>query len=102
MSRIGKMPILVPAGVTVTVDENTVKVKGPKGELMHKLPGGITVDNPTFIGGTNAAPSPTAYLLGAIYQKAVSMLRHRSPFGFVARVFPARLRHSSPRSVIRI
>src|SRR6185312_3591407 len=44
MSRIGKLPIAVPAGVTVTVDGNTVKVKGPKGELSHKLPAGITVE----------------------------------------------------------
>ena len=44
MSRIGKLPVSIPAGVTVTVDGNTVKVKGPKGELTHKLPGGITVD----------------------------------------------------------
>ena len=44
MSRIGKLPVQIPAGVTVTVDGNTVKVKGPKGELAHKLPGGITVD----------------------------------------------------------
>jgi large subunit ribosomal protein L6 len=33
MSRIGKMPITVPAGVTVTIDGSTVTVKGPKGEL---------------------------------------------------------------------
>ena len=44
MSRIGKLPITVPAGVTVTVDGSMVKVKGPKGELTHKLPGGITID----------------------------------------------------------
>ena len=44
MSRIGKLPITVPAGVTVTVDGNRVKVKGPKGELSHQLPGGITID----------------------------------------------------------
>jgi large subunit ribosomal protein L6 len=44
MSRIGKLPISVPAGVTVTVDGNTVKVKGPKGELSHKMPSGITID----------------------------------------------------------
>jgi len=38
MSRIGKMPITVPAGVTVTVsDENIVTVKGPKGELSEKI-----------------------------------------------------------------
>jgi large subunit ribosomal protein L6 len=42
MSRIGRLPILIPTGVTVTVEESSVKVKGPKGELSHKLPGGIT------------------------------------------------------------
>src|SRR4051794_8899601 len=44
MSRIGKLPVTVPAGVTITVDASTVKVKGPKGELSHRLPSGITVD----------------------------------------------------------
>src|SRR5258708_5245310 len=43
MSRIGKLPIAIPAGVTLTVDGNVVKVKGPNGELSHKLPDGITV-----------------------------------------------------------
>ena len=33
MSRIGKMPISVPAGVEVKNDNNTITVKGPKGEL---------------------------------------------------------------------
>ena len=38
MSRIGKLPIVIPAGVTVTVgDDNTVTVKGPKGELTRKF-----------------------------------------------------------------
>ena len=44
MSRIGKLPVNVPSGVTVTLDQNSVKVKGPKGELTHKLPSGITVE----------------------------------------------------------
>lgn len=33
MSRIGKLPIVVPTGVTITVDPDKVTVKGPKGEL---------------------------------------------------------------------
>ncbi|HZN17718.1 MAG TPA: 50S ribosomal protein L6 [Micromonosporaceae bacterium] len=37
MSRIGRKPIPVPAGVEVTIDGRTVKVKGPKGELSHTL-----------------------------------------------------------------
>jgi large subunit ribosomal protein L6 len=42
MSRIGKMPIPVPKGVTVTVDGNVVRVKGPKGELERTLHPAIT------------------------------------------------------------
>ena len=37
MSRIGKKPIPLPKGVTVTVEGNTVKVKGPKGELQRTV-----------------------------------------------------------------
>ena len=37
MSRIGKKPIPVPKGVTVTLEGNTVKVKGPKGELQRTV-----------------------------------------------------------------
>lgn len=33
MSRIGKLPITIPAGVTITVDSDVVTVKGPKGQL---------------------------------------------------------------------
>lgn len=35
MSRIGRLPITVPQGVTVNVQKNTVRVKGPKGELLR-------------------------------------------------------------------
>jgi len=37
MSRIGKKPVVVPAGVTASVEGQTVKVKGPKGALAHVL-----------------------------------------------------------------
>ncbi|NNE22649.1 MAG: 50S ribosomal protein L6 [Rhizobiales bacterium] len=37
MSRIGKKPVPVPQGVTVTIEGQTVKVKGPKGELQSQL-----------------------------------------------------------------
>jgi large subunit ribosomal protein L6 len=43
MSRIGKNPIPVPGGVTVTVADRDVTVKGPKGQLSRTLPGVITV-----------------------------------------------------------
>ena len=37
MSRIGREPIAIPAGVTITVNGNVVTVKGPKGELSKKF-----------------------------------------------------------------
>jgi large subunit ribosomal protein L6 len=43
MSRIGKMPVTVPQGVTATVNGSTVSVKGPKGELSRTLPADITI-----------------------------------------------------------
>jgi large subunit ribosomal protein L6 len=43
MSRIGKQPVTIPAGVTVTVAGENVTVKGPKGELSRTFQKGITV-----------------------------------------------------------
>jgi len=44
MSRIGKQPITVPAGVDVTIEGQLVKVKGPKGTLQHTVAEPITVN----------------------------------------------------------
>ncbi len=44
MSRIGKLPIAVPSGVDVAVDERLVTVKGPKGTLSHQVAAPITVE----------------------------------------------------------
>jgi len=44
MSRIGKQPIVIPAGVTVTCTGSVVKVKGTRGELQHTLPSEVTVE----------------------------------------------------------
>ncbi len=44
MSRIGKLPITVPAGVNVAIEEQQVTVKGPKGELSHTVVEPITVE----------------------------------------------------------
>lgn len=47
MSRIGKLPINIPAGVTVTLKDNVVSVKGPKGEMSQAVNPSIivTVEN---------------------------------------------------------
>ena len=43
MSRIGKLPINIPAGVTVALNNGVVTVKGPKGELSQKVDSSINV-----------------------------------------------------------
>lgn len=43
MSRVGKQPIEIPAGVTITVDQNTISVAGPKGNLSQFTMPGIDV-----------------------------------------------------------
>ena len=73
MSRIGRMPITVPAGVTVTIaEENIVTVKGPKGELKKQLHGDmiikqegaeITVQRPSEIKKHKALHGLTRTLL---------------------------------------
>lgn len=44
MSRIGKRPITLPAKVTITINGQEVVVKGPKGELSRVLPAGVTIN----------------------------------------------------------
>jgi len=44
MSRVGKKPIPIPTGVTVTVDGNKVLVKGPKGELSLEISPDVKID----------------------------------------------------------
>ena len=56
MSRIGKVPIPVPPGVTVEIDGNAVRVKGPKGELSRVLSDEITV---RFEGQTLVVTRPS-------------------------------------------
>ena len=56
MSRIGKLPVTVPSGVTITQDGNRITVKGPRGQLARTLPQVITV---TQENGTLTATRPS-------------------------------------------
>jgi large subunit ribosomal protein L6 len=56
MSRIGRMPIAVPAGVDVSIDGNNVTVKGPKGTLSRQLHPDMTVSREE---GTLVVTRPT-------------------------------------------
>lgn len=44
MSRIGKVPVSVPAGVDVKIESDVITVKGPKGTLSHNIPAPITAE----------------------------------------------------------
>jgi large subunit ribosomal protein L6 len=44
MSRIGRLPITIPSGVTVEQGAGEVRVRGPKGQLVEHLPAGITME----------------------------------------------------------
>ena len=44
MSRIGRLPVPVPSGVDVTVEEQLVTVKGPKGTLTHTIANPIALE----------------------------------------------------------
>jgi large subunit ribosomal protein L6 len=44
MSRIGKQPIPIPKGVTVTLKDRNISIKGPKGLLSRELPPDVSVE----------------------------------------------------------
>ena len=67
MSRIGKAPVVIPAGVTITVNnENIVSVKGPKGELKEAIDRDITV---TIADGQ------------VVFTRPTDQIRHRAMHG---------------------
>jgi len=51
MSRIGKQPVSIPQGVTAEISGNSIKIKGPKGELKRDIPSQIKVEqkDSTFV-----------------------------------------------------
>ena len=77
MSRIGKQPIPVPSGVTVSVDGSTVRVKGPKGEMVRTFrpemkielnDGVLTVERPSESKQDRALHGLTRALLNNMVQ----------------------------------
>lgn len=64
MSRIGKMPITIPKGVEVRTESETIRVKGPKGDLATRIPPGLSVaieGGEVRIGRENDEPQQRAY-----------------------------------------
>jgi large subunit ribosomal protein L6 len=86
MSRIGKQPIAVPAGVTVTIDPGRVTVHGPKGELRQIVPqrikieqedGQILVTRPTERGPDRALHGLTRTLVANMVEGVTSGFEKR-------------------------
>ncbi len=62
VSKLGKLPVAIPAGVTVAVADNVVTVKGPKGELKQSYNNHVTVE----VVGTEVIVKPTSEMKAAI------------------------------------
>lgn len=58
MSRVGKAPLSLPAGVEATINGRTVTVKGPKGTLTTEIPANIAVNSSTNEGKTELTFEP--------------------------------------------
>ena len=65
MSRIGKEPVVLPAGVTATVDGQKVTVKGKLGELSYVTHSGITALQGTTLSLSIDSASPEIYAIPA-------------------------------------
>ena len=73
MSRIGKLPIAIPKGVTVRVADSTVLVEGPKGKDAHTIPGAITVAvNGGVVNVTRAGDDNATRALHGLVRKLVA------------------------------
>ncbi len=87
MSRIGKIPIPVPAGVTVAVEGNVVRVKGPKGESSRALSPKVTAK---VEGGkvvlTRAGDTPTDRALHGLSRALVKGMVDGVTIGFEKRL----------------
>ncbi|GAB4439265.1 MAG: 50S ribosomal protein L6 [bacterium] len=76
MSRIGRKPIILPKGVNVKVEDNTIKVEGPKGKLIHPLSPGIKIeqDGDTLLVKRENDQKQTVAFHGLIRAKLANMI----------------------------
>lgn len=78
MSKIGRLPIIVPAGVTVTINGDVVSVAGGKGNFSHKIPAGITVtlaENVLTVGQEEKSKDETKALFGLTRALIANMVK---------------------------
>ncbi len=83
MSRIGRLPISVPDGVKVALDEQAVRVEGPKGKLSAAIPAGIQVQlDGKIIRVTRATEERKAKALHGLARKLVANMVEGVSKGF--------------------
>ena len=77
MSRIGKKPIIIPAGVNVSIDGGSVSVKGPKGELARTFGKDVVISNENGVMSVAAANDSKAAraLWGTVRMHLDNMVR---------------------------
>jgi len=83
MSRVGKQPVKIPAGVKVEVKETSVRIEGPKGKLNHKLPRGVIakVDAGTILVTADEAV-PNSRALHGLNRTLINNMVHGVSQGF--------------------
>ncbi len=74
MSKIGKLPVQIPAGVEVTINGNELKVKGPKGELSYTLVKGVKAEVTENVISVSVESSDLANLWGLTRTLAANMV----------------------------
>ena len=73
MSRIGKLPIAIPQGVKITLEDSVIKAQGPKGTLSRRIMEGVRKDLAgTYVRDLDVELVEIAFLLGFSDQSAFS------------------------------
>lgn len=87
MSRIGKQPITIPAGVTVTVKESLVTVKGPKGELSQEVNPEMKIEvNDGIIEVKRPSESKSHRALHGLYRSLINNMVEGVSNGYVRKL----------------
>jgi len=88
MSRLGKLPIILPAGVTVTLSGQTLTVKGPKGELKQDFNTDIvvTIEETQIVVSKNENGSKKAGAMWGLYRTLFANMVEGVSTGFVRKL----------------
>jgi large subunit ribosomal protein L6 len=85
MSRVGKAPIKLVAGVKVEIKDGLVKVEGPKGKLAHQLPKGVNVkvQDGSIVVSRDESAGPKVAALHGLNRTLIYNMVHGVSAGFV-------------------